>query len=175
MTSAPYSPEMRGEYSDYRHSNSYDFLREEDPEAYVAQWNWNYNVIAAANVALPYINKVDMPQERRDFYRGEIAFFKAFVYLDLVCRWGDCVMIQDEVELKPIGKTNLAQGDRLRNNFSKGSRAPSPGMERTERIQWSLRNPQGSPMQGSSQRRTGPSMRLESRMQIHGSTARPGL
>lgn len=106
MTSAPYSPEMRGEYSDYRHSNSYDFLREEDPEAYVAQWNWNYNVIAAANVALPYINKVDMPQERRDFYRGEIAFFKAFVYLDLVRRWGDCVMIQDEVELKPIGKTN---------------------------------------------------------------------
>ena len=80
MTSAPYSPEMRGEYSDYRHSDSYDFLREEDPEAYVAQWSWNYNVIAAANVALPYLNKVDMPQERRDFYRGEIAFFKAFVY-----------------------------------------------------------------------------------------------
>ena len=105
MTSAPYSPEMRGEFSDYRQINSYDLLREEDPEAYVAQWNWNYNVIAAANVALPYINKVDMPQERRDFYRGEIAFFKAFVYLDLVRRWGDCVMIQDEVELKPIGKT----------------------------------------------------------------------
>lgn len=105
MTSAPYSPEMRGEFSDYRQINSYDLLREEDPEAYVAQWRWNYNVIAAANVALPYINKVDMPQERRDFYRGEIAFFKAFVYLDLVRRWGDCVMIQDEVELKPIGKT----------------------------------------------------------------------
>ena len=33
MTSAPYSPEMRGEFSDYRQINSYDLLREEDPEA----------------------------------------------------------------------------------------------------------------------------------------------
>ena len=106
MTAAPYSPEMRGEFSDYRSSYSEDLLKEENPILYVAQWCWNYNVIAAANVALPYINQVEMPQERRDFYRGEIAFFKAFVYLDLIRRWGDCVMIQDEVELKPIAKTS---------------------------------------------------------------------
>lgn len=164
MTSAPYSPEMRGEYSDYRHSDSYDFLREEDPEAYVAQWVWNYNVIAAANVALPYLNKVDMPQERRNFYRGEIAFFKAFVYLDLVRRWGDCVMIQDEVELKPIGKTNWPKVTDYAITLAKEAVRLLPEWERIERIQRSHRNPPGSPMQGSSQRRVGPSMRLESRM-----------
>ena len=106
MTAASWKPQTYGEYSDYRSSYSYDLLNENDPLAYVGQWIWNYNVIAAANVPLPYLDEVDMSQERRDFYRGCIAFFKAFTYLDLIRRWGDCVLIRDEVETEPIGKTS---------------------------------------------------------------------
>ena len=105
MTASSWQPQTFGEYSDYRSPHSYELLNENEPTAYVVQWLWNYNVIAAANVPLPYLDKVDMPQERRDFYRGCIAFFKAFAYLDLVRRWGDCVLIRDEVEMEPIGKT----------------------------------------------------------------------
>lgn len=105
MTAASWQPQTYGEYSDYRSSYSYDLLNENDPSVYVGQWSWNYNVIAAANVPLPYLDEVDMPQERRDFYRGCIAFFKAFTYLDLIRRWGNCVLIRDEVEMEPIGKT----------------------------------------------------------------------
>ena len=106
MTVAPWQPQTYGEYSDYRSSYSYDLLNENEPSAYIRQWSWNYNVIAAANVPLPYLDEVDMPQERRDLYRGCIAFFKAFTYLDLIRRWGDCVLIRDEVETEPIGKTS---------------------------------------------------------------------
>lgn len=105
MTAASWQPQTRGEYSDYRSANSDDLLVEQNPLYYEGQWSWNYNVIASANVPLPYLDKVEMPQERRDFYRGEISFFKAFIYLDLIRRWGDCVLIRDEVELKPIDKT----------------------------------------------------------------------
>lgn len=105
MTTASWQPQTYGEYSDYRSSYSFDLLNENEPSAYIRQWSWNYNVIAAANVPLPYLDEVDMPQERRDLYRGCIAFFKAFAYLDLIRRWGDCVLIRDEVETGPIGKT----------------------------------------------------------------------
>lgn len=105
MTSASWEPQSRGEYSDYHEIGSPHLLSEENVSSYIAQWVWNYKVIASANVSLPYIDQVDMPQGRKDFYKGEIAFFKAFTYLDLIRRWGDCVLIQDNVVLTPIGKT----------------------------------------------------------------------
>ena len=106
MTTASWQPQTYGEYSDYRSTNSYDLLNENNPLAYICQWVWNYDVISSANVSLFYLNEVEMLQERQDFYRGCIAFFKAFAYLDLIRRWGDCVLIRDEVETEPIGKTS---------------------------------------------------------------------
>lgn len=110
MTANPWSPQTRGEYSDYRQTGHVDLLPNYlSTLYYVDQWHWDYNVIASANVALPYLDEVEMPQERRDFYRGSIAFFKAFAYWNLVCRWGDCVLVRDEVEMEPIGKTSWPQ------------------------------------------------------------------
>lgn len=105
MTADPWNPQIYGEYSDFRFSHFIDLLQEDQYYIYERLWNNNYNVIAAANVPLSYLDDVDMPQDRRDFYRGCIAFFKAFAYLDLIRRWGDCVLIRDEVETEPIGKT----------------------------------------------------------------------
>lgn len=105
MTAASWTPQIYGEFSDYRNSYLPDLLQENDPSRYVVQWNWYYSVIASANVVLPDIDEINMPKERSLFYRGCIAFFKAFAYLDLIRRWGDCVLIRDEVETEPIGKT----------------------------------------------------------------------
>ena len=101
-----WSPQVYGAYSDFHWDKAQELLQENYPELYISQWDRYYNVIASSNVSLPYLNDVDMSQERRNFYRGCIAFFKAFAYLELIRCWGDCILIYDEVETKPIGKTS---------------------------------------------------------------------
>lgn len=51
---------------------------------------------------LPYIDRVEMSQERRDFYKGQVYFTKALAYFELGRKWGDCPVIRDEVEYAPI-------------------------------------------------------------------------
>lgn len=95
-----------GEYSDYHDEGDPSLLQEHSPESYADDWGWFYRVISYANVPLPYIDRIDMPQERRDFYHGQIHFFKAFAYWNIVRRFGDCVFIRDEVEIAPQGQTS---------------------------------------------------------------------
>lgn len=94
-----------GEYSDYHGSYSPALLDAGAPSNYMFQWVIQYDLIAAANVPLPYIDKINMPQKRKDFYKGQVYFFKAFAYLDLIRRWGNCVLIRDKVEIEPLGQT----------------------------------------------------------------------
>ena len=110
MTINNLRPRSRGFYSDYRQTGHTDLLSKDlSLGFYESDWGERYNVIASANVTLPYLDEVEMPQERRDFYRGCIAFFKAFAYLEIVCWWGDCVLVRDEVEMEPVGKTSWPQ------------------------------------------------------------------
>ena len=55
-----------GEYSDYIEEGSSSLLQEHEPFMYIVNWDWFYRVISYANVPLPYIDKIDMPKERRD-------------------------------------------------------------------------------------------------------------
>ena len=96
-------PGAFGEYSDY-HAN-------EDPSLlnfsftvnyYFPQRKWQFDAIAMANVPLSYIDEVDMPQERRDFYKGQIYFTKALIYYDLGRRYKFTPIVKDEVEVDPI-------------------------------------------------------------------------
>ncbi len=96
------NPSVFGEYSDYRSPIDIGLLDESRPSSYIVQWSNLYKVIAIANVPLPYIDKVGMPQERRDFYKGQIYFTKALTYFELGRRWGRCPIIQDEVEMDPV-------------------------------------------------------------------------
>lgn len=98
-----YYPCGNGEYSDYHSSVGWEMLN----PIYIpeGQWIFVYQVIASANVPLPYIDKVDMSQERKDFYKGQIYFFKAFAYLQLIRKWGDCILLKDEVVMEPIAKS----------------------------------------------------------------------
>lgn len=102
-------PSLYGAYSDYHSSSDAALLLENRPVSYLADWSGMYGVIAMANVPLPYIDKVDMPQERRDFYKGQIYFTKALAYFELGRRWGDCVLIREEVEVKPILKSSWVE------------------------------------------------------------------
>lgn len=97
---------LYGEYSDVIQETDGALLQENYPMAYQRDWMWQYDVISYANVPLPYINRVDMPEERRDFYRGQIYFFKAFAYYNIIRQFGDCVLIKDEVEIQQQGQTS---------------------------------------------------------------------
>ena len=97
---------FHSEYSDYFSEGDPSLLQEHEPTTYAADWGWFYRVISYANTPLPYINKIEMTQERRNFYKGQIYFFKAFAYLHIVRRCGDCVLIRDEVETTPQGQTS---------------------------------------------------------------------
>ncbi len=70
-----------GEYSDYFEEGAWALLQEHYPESYTIDWSWFYNAISYANAPLPYIDKIDMPQERRDFYKGQIYFFTCILFV----------------------------------------------------------------------------------------------
>lgn len=93
----------RGCFSDYHPRYDLALLRD-NAKLYIKDWNHIYDVIAAANVPLPYIDKLDMPQIRKDFYTGCILFTKALCYFELIRKWGDCVVVYDEVAIDPIPK-----------------------------------------------------------------------
>lgn len=95
-------PAMYGMYTDYLFPSDNALLLENNPEQYMLQWLNLYEVIAIANVPLPYIDKVEMPEERRNFYKGQIYFTKALTYFELGRRWGTCPIIRDKVEVDPI-------------------------------------------------------------------------
>lgn len=69
-------------------------------------WNFHYQAISQANVVLPYIDKIPMADDRKIWYKGRIAFYKAFIYFDLVRRWGDCVLIKDDIIIDPLPKSS---------------------------------------------------------------------
>ena len=103
------SPTDYGEYTDSRGSRDAGLLRENSPGTYMFTWFPYYDIIAMANVVLPYIDKVKMSQERRDFYKGQVYFTKALAYSELGRKWGNCPIILDEVEYKPIGSSSWVE------------------------------------------------------------------
>lgn len=98
-----YWPCQNGEYSDYYPSVGFATLNPQLIPA--AQWISDYEIIASANVALPYIDRINMPQERKDFYKGQIYFFKAYTYLQIIRKWGDCILLKNDVILTPVAKS----------------------------------------------------------------------
>lgn len=102
----PTSPGARGMYSDFYRAGSSELLSDEAAQGVLTGWQGNYQCMTYANVALPYIDGIKMSQGQKDFYRGQIYFFKAFAYLDLIQGWGDCVLVQEEVDLAPAAKTS---------------------------------------------------------------------
>lgn len=51
-------------------------------------WEAWYQVIMGAETVLSHVDVVEMPNERRQFYKGQAYFFKALAYFDLIRRLG---------------------------------------------------------------------------------------
>lgn len=62
------------------------------------KWSRNYQIILRANTVLANIDKVDMPQEKHDQYKGEALFLRSLAYFDLSFFFGDVPL-----RLKPEG------------------------------------------------------------------------
>lgn len=67
-------------------------------------WEAWYQVIMGAETVLSHVDVVEMPNERRQFYKGQAYFFKALAYFDLIRRWGDCVLQKGELTGNPWPK-----------------------------------------------------------------------
>ena len=68
-------------------------------------WEAWYQVIMGAETVLSHVDVVEMPNERRQFYRGQAYFFKALAYFDLIRRWGDCILQKGGINWEPVAKT----------------------------------------------------------------------
>lgn len=69
-------------------------------------WEVQYQVIMGAQNVLDYVDIVDMPSNRRDYYKGAAYFFKALGYYDLLHRFGDCILQKGGVNWQPVAKTS---------------------------------------------------------------------
>jgi hypothetical protein len=94
----------KGEYAD--ELQYYTPERELSPE-YIPYDNWDhiYKIIAQSNIVLHFIKEVEMPQNRNDYYRGQAYFYKALAYFELIRKFGDVVVIGEEVNIEPMAKT----------------------------------------------------------------------
>lgn len=69
-------------------------------------WYEYYRVIAQANVVDDFVDRIDLPNNRKSFYKGQAAFYKALMYFELIRRFGDCVLVKDEVNMLPQSKSH---------------------------------------------------------------------
>ena len=97
-------PRFFGEYMDVCPS-FFDDMRNLNYDMGGTQWRFLYQVIDQANIVLRYANLISISDHQREYYRGAAYFYKAFTYLDLIRRWGDCVLVKEGIELNPLPKT----------------------------------------------------------------------
>ena len=101
-----YVNEAYSDESDYGVS----LRRNLDPQVIPAgDWGQHYNVISIANRTIYLAEHSDLTRDRKDFYAGQGHFLKAFMYYGLLKEWGECVLIKDEVEPKPIAKSTWTE------------------------------------------------------------------
>ena len=75
------------------------------PNAIVAGWDWKYKVINQANIPLNFMEQTNTPENRKTFYRGQLYFYKALAYLEIIRMFGDCVLVKEEIVMDPVAKS----------------------------------------------------------------------
>lgn len=96
-----------GEVDDYFDNGAgFALFRPGQLNGYTSSWRSAYNVLREVNLPIPFLDDVPMSRERKNFYWGQIHFYKAFTYLLLVRDFGDCMLIRDEVISGPLARTS---------------------------------------------------------------------
>lgn len=100
-------PELYGWVNDKNASGGGAQFLEPTNSSYIfMDWSGWYRVIARANLVIPYLDQVQMTDRRRNYYLGQVYFFKAFCYYMLLTKWGDVPYMHTAVELEAIPKTS---------------------------------------------------------------------
>lgn len=106
----PLRQEMKGVFYDevvsWGYQDVYMDYNSDELQNRMVSWQLYYQVIASVNSVLNYVDEVKLSQELHDLYKGQALFFKALTYLRIIQRWGDCILIRDNVELLPTPKTH---------------------------------------------------------------------
>ncbi len=95
---------VKGEYADETQYYMPDRIL--SPE-YIPFDNWDhiYKIIAQSNIVLHSIGNIDILQQRKDYYAGQAYFYKALAYFELIRKFGDVVLVDEEVNAEPMGKS----------------------------------------------------------------------
>ena len=62
----------------------------DDPNTY---WGYEYELVAEANTIADNIGRANMPQERYNFYLGQVLTIRAWSYFYIIRNWGDAPYI----------------------------------------------------------------------------------
>ena len=99
---------MKGAYMDFDPHEQFTSERTLAPDGGEVDgmgWGRFYDVITQANVVLHFADQVKMTDDRRKVYKGQAYFYKGLMYLELLRRWGDCILVKDDVSLVPQGQS----------------------------------------------------------------------
>jgi tetratricopeptide (TPR) repeat protein len=75
-----------------------------DPGSSYMDWGEYYSVIASANVVLENIHKVEIPEDRINFYKGQAYFYRGYAYFMIGKIWGDAPIIKDSRDVGQKGR-----------------------------------------------------------------------
>lgn len=63
-------------------------------------WVHHYQMIGSANAVIKYADQIDAAQERKDFYKGQGYFYRAWTYFAMAQIWGDCVIVGLDADME---------------------------------------------------------------------------
>lgn len=106
----PTKPEVRGYLTDKIDGGDYQEAQElADNSGYREQNMEIYKVIAEANILKEAIELIPLSEDRYNYYRGVIAFYKAFAYKMIIQVWGDIVIVRDDVIFTAVEKSPMCE------------------------------------------------------------------
>lgn len=103
------TPTARGVYADYvdpSHEKSRMLQEGWIPDL---GWHHHYTALAQVNTVAHYLDQADLSPDRKRWCQGKVCFYRAFIYLDLIRRWGDCVLVKDEIVVEPRAKSRWTE------------------------------------------------------------------
>ena len=104
------SPGRRGIQADIVDNNIYSQQRRLQHET--APWQQDpisYQIVNQANLILKALDDVEMSDERYNMYKGNALFYKAYAYTEMTRRFGDVVILKEELVFGSIPRSSMAK------------------------------------------------------------------
>lgn len=73
----------------------------------IGNWASPYSVASSANILLRHIDKADISEERKDYYKGVAYFYLSFAYLNLSQLWGEAPIVRFDGDIGQKAKESF--------------------------------------------------------------------